>query len=332
MPQERRLHLLVAAIAIAVLYGSTYQQFRFFDVARPGGATDAGDYLAMARGEPGPDADYIAYRWLTPLAAGTLASAAFGFTGERDLALRLGFYVLNFAFSATAALLLFRLLLALRFAPLTAIIGMCAFASSRITVLVTGTPLVDAAYFCAIVAILYLTVTRSQWLFWLLPVFVLSKETILPFMLLPLLTELRRSARLWMALALSFALFAFTNYLVSTTHHIAALPVFTPATMHLPNVLPNLKRLATLAGLHDLQNGFSLWLALAAIGVWSEPRPRRTVPAVVIATVPIALTLALLSGNIGRMFFACFPAVIAYALIPLESVTRLRPASSIPLR
>ena len=53
------------------------------------------------------------------------------------------------------------------------------------------------------------------------------------------------------------------------------------------------------------------------------------VPAVVVATVPIALGLALLSGNFGRMLFAAFPAVIAYALITVEHVARVHDASGV---
>jgi hypothetical protein len=41
-----------------------------------------------------------------------------------------------------------------------------------------------------------------------------------------------------------------------------------------------------------------------------------------IAAVAIAIAAALLSGNLGRMFFAGFPVVIAYALIAVEHVAR----------
>ena len=61
------------------------------------------------------------------------------------------------------------------------------------------------------------------------------------------------------------------------------------------------------------------------MGAWLNARHRyHEVPAVVVATVPIAIGLALLSGNTGRMLFAAFPAVIAYALIAVEHVSRGR--------
>ena len=80
----------------------------------------------------------------------------------------------------------------------------------------------------------------------------------------------------------------------------------------------------TPAGIHDVQHGFSLFLPLSVIGAVLNARYRyHEVPVVVIATVPIAGVLALLSGNTGRMFFAAFPAVIVYALISVEHVTRV---------
>jgi lipopolysaccharide export LptBFGC system permease protein LptF len=85
----------------------------------------------------------------------------------------------------------------------------------------------------------------------------------------------------------------------------------------------HLAGLFSIRGLHDLQSGFSLLLPLAAMGAWWNARHRyHAIPVVVAATVPLALALALLSGNAGRMFFAAFPAVIAYALIAVEHVLR----------
>lgn len=99
-----------------------------------------------------------------------------------------------------------------------------------------------------------------------------------------------------------------------------------PASMttiaeHAGELGTTVRRLFTLTGLHDFQNGFSLLLPMAVAGAWLNARHRvRRIPPFVIATVPIAFGLALLSGNFGRMFFAAFPAVIAYALITVECV------------
>jgi len=130
-------------------------------------------------------------------------------------------------------------------------------------VLVTATPLVDAAYFFAVAILLYLTVAKKYRTFAaILPVLILSKETILPFLALPLLTDMRKLGAFWLALA-------------------------------------------------------------AAAGAWLNPRHRyHVIPRVVVAVIPIGLGYALISGNLGRMFFVAFPAVIAYALVSIDHVSR----------
>ena len=62
-------YLVVTAFAAAILYGSTYQQFRFFTLADPGGAADAVHYVGMAQGERPADPEIRHYRLLTPAAA-----------------------------------------------------------------------------------------------------------------------------------------------------------------------------------------------------------------------------------------------------------------------
>ena len=101
--------------------------------------------------------------------------------------------------------------------------------------------------------------------------------------------------------------------------------MMTQPSMHIFEVGPvAARRLFDPSGLHDFQNGFSLLLPLSAIGAWLNARHRyHEIPVVVVATLPMAFGLAMLSGNTGRMFFAAFPAVIAYALIAVEHVARV---------
>ena len=318
-----RRYLIVTAVSFAMLYGATYQQFRYFDLAKPGGATDAIHYVQMARGVVPSDVELRHYRWLTPTLASLVGPLASRVAADPDTAITLAFYVVNFAFSLTACVALFAMLATLGFAPLVALLGVAAFATSRTTVLVTGTPMVDAAYFCAISVLAYLIVAnRLRWLMIAMPLLVLSKETILPFLLLPLLTPLRRSPSFWISLTLSVAVYAASSYLSGLHYGTTALPVFSTAVDHIPSVAANLKMMVTAQGFHDLQSRFSVWLALAIGGAWLNRKYRyRAIPAPVIATIPVAFSLALLSGNLGRMFFAAFPAVIAYALVMVDHVT-----------
>lgn len=321
-----RLYLLVGAVSIAVLYGSTYQPFRFFSLADPGGAMDALLYVDMTRGVLPITPESHHYRWVTPALARLALPIARQLSADDELSIRLAFYLVNFAFSLVTCLVLFRLLQLARYSALLSMLGVCAFASSRVTAFVTATPLVDAAYFCAIAIVIWLTVEKKALaLAFAMPFLILVKEPVMLFVLLPLLTDLRKRRAIWVGLAVATVTFVISRRVVEGYYagHDAAL---TDATlMHIFEVGPvAARRLFGPSGVHDFQNGFSLLLPLSAIGAWLNARHRyHEIPVVVVATLPMAFGLALLSGNLGRMFFAAFPAVIAYALIAVEHVARV---------
>jgi len=326
---------LVATVSAAILYGASYQQFRFFTLADPGGATDAVHYVAMAKGERPSEPEIRHYRWVTPAAASLVMPITRQLVVDDDeLGLRLAFYLVNLAFSLVACLALFWLLQAMGFSTALGLLGVCAFASSRITVLVTGTPLVDAGYFCAVALLVCLTVQRRVTpLAALMPVLILLKATTIPFLLLPLLTPLRHRWVIWVGLLAAAASFVSSGQILSNIYGDSDASYVGTLVEHAVALPHTASRLFTWSGVYDLQNGFSLWLPLAVAGAWLNARHRtRDVPLVVVATVPIAFGFALLSGNFGRMFFAAFPAVISFALIAVEHVmTGPAPADATPV-
>jgi hypothetical protein len=320
-----KTHLLVAAFAAAVLYGSTYQQFRFFTLDEPGGAADALHYVQMARGERPVEADLRHYRWLTPAAARVVKPLAVAIVDTEIPAIQLAFYIVNFTFSLIAMLALFQLLQALHFSLPISLLGICVYGASRVTVLVTATPLVDAVYFCAISIITWLTLARRPVaLALLMPVLVLTKITILPFLALPLLTELRWNRVIWAGLAASAVTFAAVRELVNV-YYLGGQNLSETAGIieHVVGIGQTLARAFTWSGLHDVQSAFSLLWLFSIGGAWINARHHyHDVPPFLVAMLPIAALLAVLSGNFGRMLFAAFPVVIALALIPIEHAAR----------
>ena len=320
--EETRLYVLVLAFSAAILYGTTYQQFRFFNLGDPGGAADAVSYVEMSKGNF--DVDIHRYRWITPTAARLVRPLLERVVRDQGLAVKLSFYAVNFAFSLGTCVAMFALLQSIGFPIPLALLGISAFASGRITVLVTATPMVDAAYFCAVATLLYLTVARKPVILAvLLPAMILCKETVLLFLLLPLFTDIRRSRAYFAGLATAIATFVMSRHIIDIIYPASA-PRFTETVIeHLGEAWLNFERLFTLQGIHDLQNGFSLLLVLAALGALLNGRHRYyVIPRVVLLTVPIGLGYALLSGNLGRMFFVAFPAVIAYALVLIDHISR----------
>ena len=282
-------YALVTAFSIAILYGSTYQQFRFFSLADPGGAADALHYVRIAQGEPRITApENHDFRWITPLAARLVRPLTGVVTSDPELSIKLAFYLVNFSFSLVTCVVMFAMLQAMGYPVLLAWLGVCAFASSRITVLATATPLADAAYFCAIAVIVFLIVAKkTRTLALLIPILVLTKETTIPFLLLPLLTDMRKSLAIWASLAVAAAAYFVSGEIVASYYANAGEPLIATVRDHLGEFAPG--RLLTLSGVHDLQNGFSLLLPLAAAGAWLNARHRyHDVPLAVTATIPIA--------------------------------------------
>ena len=312
-----------------MLYGSTYQQFRFFTLDNPGGAADAIHYVDMARGDLPDEPEIRHHRWVTPALARLVKPLADTIVGDDDLSLRLGFYLVNFVFSLVAAVALFRLLQAMQYSMLLSLLGVSAFAASRVTVLVTATPMADAAYLCAIAILVCLTLERKPLaLAMMFPLLVLTKETIIPFLFLPFFAGMRNSLVLWGGLAAAAVTFVISGQVVAGYYSGQQASLAATILEHAEELRQSVGQLLTLQGLHDAQHGFSVLLPMSAIGGWLNARYRyHHVPTVVVATVPIAFGLALLSGNFGRMLFAAFPAVIAYALITVEHVARVYDAS-----
>lgn len=315
------LYLLVVTLSAAVLYGATYQQFRFFRLNDPGGAADAISYVEMSNGNF--DVGFHRYRWMTPTAARLVRLTLGNAIPDEALAVKLSFYIVNFVFSLGTCVVLFALLQAIGFSVPLALLGICAFASSRITVIVTATPLVDAAYFFSVTTLLYLIVARKRVILAVsLPIMVICKETILPFLFLPLLTDIRRSRAYVIGLAVALVTFVVSRYIIDITNPSFGQSFAQTVFDHFDGVRDNLEYLFTLKGIHDLQNGFSFFLVFAAFGGYLNMRHRYYfIPRVVLATVPIGIGYIALSDNLGRQFFIAFPAIIAFALVFINYVS-----------
>jgi hypothetical protein len=88
---------------------------------------------------------------------------------------------------------------------------------------------------------------------------------------------------------------------------------------HLPNIVASLHRLCGPKGIHDLLHGFSLLAAIAVAGLVLDRRsgtPR--MPGFLLLIVPFGFATGLVSDNMGRMLFAAYVPVFAYALIGIE--------------
>jgi len=312
---------ILLLVIVTVLYGATYQQFRHFNMADPRGAPDALSYIEMSHGNYNVN-HLHRYRLLIPYMASLVRKALHPLVANEEELDKLSFYVVNFVIATGTALLLFGVLTKLGFEWQLSILGTIFFLISRITVLCVGTPLVDSLYFFAIGAIVYLMLYEKVVLLaCICPLLVLSKETIIPFLFLPFAMRSMRNWKMVSSVLLSLSVFFVVAH-ITQREAVGTQPIslVTIVMGHVwSNVLLSLRRLCSPAGIHDLFNGFAFFAVLAPLGLLVDRRYRKyKIPNYLLLTIPIAFGLALISNNMGRMFFSAYVPVIAYPLVLIE--------------
>lgn len=318
--------VVVLSLIVAALYGASYQQYRHFDYDDSRGLSDSHSYVAMAQGKW--DVSPVRrFRFVIPAAAGFICRL---FNRCDVDGVVLVFYGINFCVMVATAMLFYEFLRLLGFKGLLPIVGVLLFTSSRITVISTAAPLVDSLYCLTIVAVSYLIHRRRfRLLLALFPGLVLVKETAIPLLFLPLLSRRFRGWQNWglwaASVGISLVAFKVTRAVIGFSPEAGA--VLTGSfdevvVAHLRRILPNAGRFFSLSGLHDLQNGFSLVLPMAAVGFYINTKHRAyEIPNFALALLTLSLGFALLSGNLGRMFFCtAYVVIIPCALILVDHV------------
>lgn len=322
-------HLAAASLVFAaVLYGTSYQQFRWFsyDYAAALKLGDTESYREMLHGNY--DVDTIhKYRFAIPSAAALIHRALEGIITNDETLDKVSFYVLNFTICWIAVVLFYLTLLKMGFSYQLGLLGGCLFLANRIMVIIVGTPMVDSIYFLAISVIVFLILYERVWtLAAVLPLLVLSKETILPFLFLPLCFQATRKPSVFVSVIGSIILLKLgRDYIdiVTVPGQIEGGTLVRLVVEHLPNIPENFVKTFTPVGIHMFLNGFTLVFPMAVYGAMVQFKNKAyDIPWPLYSCLPIAYGLALLSGSLGRMFFAAFVIVIPLALVGIESLMR----------
>ncbi len=321
--------LLVVFIILGFNYGVSFQQFLHFDWTDPKGLSDSASYLAMSNGESDV-ASIHRYRIIIPFLADVVRDVIQPLLPAEKLHAvdALSFYLVNYLITSLAGLVLYLFLLELKFKPERALLGVFIFLGSRITILSTGGPVVDSLYYLAIIVIVYFCLTQRSMLFSLLaPVLILTKETTVPFLFLPLFVKEMNRKLILLSLSVSFViLFWMRNAITTALPNIVKSddPILTTIANHLFSGLDNLAQsYFTLTGWHDLFSPFTVFWLIAFFGAWLEFGKIETyyqIPRFLLWTIPIAFGFTVLSSNAGRMLHSLFPVVIPYALIGIDYV------------
>ena len=317
---------VVYIFIIAALYGSTYQQFRHFDVTDPRGANDSGGYVRMSYGEH--LSGHKQFRIIVPRLAAVIRLVIVKFVPKSTNYASidsLSFYIANFFFSSLAAFIFFLFLQNLGFSFFLMLLGIYMFCASRLVVLATGTPLVDSVFYLAI-ALLAFCIQRKNSILLVVcfPFMLLCREAMLIYVGVMICEKAFRKWHIFLAIVLGFILYNIIRWQIgfsqaSIDAGIVKDPVFQSLIRHGADTFVNLKRYLTLSGWHNLLCGFGPFIIFAVIGVVDHLKGKKyEITFSLWLFIPISLAFTLLSSNFGRMFFPTFVIVIPLALIGVE--------------
>ncbi len=319
--------IFILAFIISILFGSSYQQFRHFDTTDPRGMKDSVSYINMSQGEYDVKPVHK-YRFAIPYLAGKIDKLILSINPKLDnknnISIRLSFYIINFIMLTFSAYLLFLILEFYKFNTLTSLIGLSIFLSSRVVVYSAATPLVDSFYILSLTSIFYLMIRHKVLrLAIVLPILTISKETILPFLFLPLILAVFRNKTYYISIVLSILVFVFSRKYIdlnSNVNIIEQLSFIEVISYHFEYLKNNVLQLLTFKSFFDFIHGFSLFLIFALHGAYINYKKKiYNLPnTIFIAIFLVSILFVFLSGNFGRMLFTAYIPIIVYILISIE--------------
>jgi hypothetical protein len=320
--------LFILAFIISVLFGSSYQQFRHFDTTDTRGISDSVSYINMTKGEYDVTAVHR-YRFAVPYLAREMNLLILSINPKLDNkneSIRLSFYIINFIILTFSAYLLFLIFEFYKFNALTSLIGLSIFLSSRVVVYSAATPIVDSFYILSLTSIFYLMIRHKVLMLAIvLPILTISKETILPFLFLPLILSVFRHKIYYISIALSILVFVFSRkYIDLDLNILEQLSLIEVVSSHFENLKNQALRLLTFKALFDFMHGFSLFLIFSLHGIYINYKKKiYNLPnTIFIVIFLVSILFILLSGNFGRMLFTAYIPIIVYILISIEYLSQ----------
>ena len=321
---------LIFIIILGFNYGVSFQQFLHYDWYNPRGLSDSASYLAMSNGDYAISSGHR-YRVIIPFLANLVRNFVQPLIPSEQLQWFGGidafsFYIINYLFSSLTGLFLYLFLVKLKFDPKLSLLGVFIFLGSRITIISTGAPIVDSLYLLSIIIIVYFCLTQNTLaLFILAPLLILSKETIIPFLLLPFFVKQINRKIFGVSFGISLANFFWVRDTVSSwslNKLEANDPIFDVFINHLKSGFENIiQTYFSMGGLHGLFSTFSVFWIIAAFGAWLYFKKLISfyrLPYFLFFIIPITFCFTVLSSNVGRMLLSSFPIVIPFILIGID--------------
>lgn len=318
--------VMMAVLAISCITSATWQVGVFADHESPRGFTDVHSYVSMFQRDYHV-AEIHRYRPLVPEAARAVHDQIERLFASPKRAVMFSFFLVNALFMIAAAWLLADACRKLGVPLGGQALAIALFSTSQVVAYVTALPLADSPFLFAVSVVAWCIATKSVLLLTVLcPLLVLTKETTLAFLFLPLVgREFRRWPYL-LGLLLSFA--ALAGFRLAIDHLVPGGPAGEgTATLvevimhHMSQLGENTRGLLSKNGAVFVYEAFGL-IPVFSLAGWLRLRRRDgavhdSVPLAWLMMIPLAVFFALLSNNYGRLLFCAFPPVILLAVVAL---------------
>lgn len=335
-------YLLLLVLNLSIVLSISYQQNRFFSLDRPLGMNDARSYISMSKGNYNvsdvhsrrfliPELVRLSRPLLIPL-SNSFAAADEQASHEEainEISYIFSFWIINSTIMAIAGLFLYLFLESSKITPIYSLLGSIFFLSSRTSTYTAGAPLVDSIYYLGISIFCYTLIKRSAIAYALSSIFLaaFTKENAILIPFAPLISRKYRSFLYYFTAFLS----TFTWILIYNLRGglIAGTAGEGGSTSSLisivkslfPLLLTHFSNIFTLSGFYNLFHGYGALMLFAIIGAFYNYKRRIiSIALPIVCLIPLSLFFAVLSGNLGRMFFGAFVPIIVYALIGIYAV------------
>ena len=329
-------------LMLSITVSASYQQQRFFSLERTMGLNDTRSYVEMAKGNynisPVHNKRFVlptGVHLLRPIILPIHQKFAenVGTISEKEAensSYIFTFWLLNSIIIASCGYLLFLSLKDLSFSPPFSLIGSILFLTSRTSIYTAGTPQIDSLYFLAIAFFCYSIISKNSFLYIAACMLcAVSKENaiLLPFLPLVCGHKYRKplyflSGILTVGAFLGIRQFVLQSF-ISISYSGQDTSLFNIFVNHLYGSYKSIQHFISPTGVYDMLHGFGLLALISVFGYAINKRKNLIkIPAPVLMIIPLSIFFALLSGNLGRMFFASYVPVTAYSLIGLELITK----------
>ncbi len=316
--------LLILLFFFSITLTNSFQTFKYFDIKD---STDPKIYIKMSKGDYNVSPTHK-YRWVVPKTVEIIRPIVSKFNlpiyydeKQDEISIKnkndkFLFFLVNLSIISLTAYFTYIFILNLGLGHLNGLIGGVLFLLNRYINLSAAIPMVDSLqYFCIILYSIFLLNNQTIKTSLLMPLMVISKETLIPLIFIPLINNKLKRNFIFLSILLSIFILIFVRQQIYNLNDDVSINLFENLISHFGLSLKRLLKFFTINGFLRFFSGYGIILLFALLGYLENfKRCDFFIPLKINLLVPYSLFLCLFSNDSGRMLTISFPVVISYSL------------------